>query len=350
MLPEGYLRLLTRLTRARARPGRAPLRPRSCLLGAAPPCVRQVPPPLPAPGPPRLCSLCRVLEDPPGGRGAGITTAVSFTLGDPSEGGRRGRGGVTGCHRSLGWQWWGGGGQAGPGRVAERCRPGWESPPPLATGWALPTFGSLCPGSAGIRAQRVGSAPLGARRARSHPGVAPRDAASTLPCAKYRHVVVFTSVQGIRRTGVSSQLQAMFNPPRCVTLPQRCGETRSGSEPPRSGLHTLRGPIPELPSSPNFPGVKRSERVWPWECFRKSGHSCRPENCGDLSLRLAKEPAKDGLGGRRRPRKSPPFSEGCVLLQCLLPVPQMSPESNFSALRLIFFARGLSLALIVPIN
>lgn len=250
---------------------------------------------------------------------------------------------------------WGGNGGGGGGRLAPG---GWLSaagragspPPTLATGWALPTFGSLCPGSAGIRAQRVGSAPLGARRARSHPGVAPRDAASTLPCAKYRHVVVFTSVQGIRRTGVSSQLQAMFNPPRCVTLPQRCGETRSGSEPPRSGLHTLRGPIPELPSSPNFPGVKRSERVWPWECFRKSGHSCRPENCGDLSLRLAEEPAKDGLGGRRRPRKSPPFSEGCVLLQCLLPVPQMSPESNFSALRLIFFARGLSLALIVPIN
>lgn len=42
--------------------------------------------------------------------------------------------------------------------------------------------------------------------------------------------------------------------------------------------------------------------------------------------------------------------EGCALFQCLLPVLQMSPECNFSALWLIFFARGLSLALIVPIN
>lgn len=169
---------------------------------------------------------------------------------------------------------WGGEGGPGWSRAGGWALPaGLGVPLTLATGWALPTFGSLCPGSAGIRAQRVGSATVGARRARSHPGVAPRDAASTLPCAKYRHVVMFASVQGTRRTGVSSQLQAVFDPPRYVTLPQPCGETRSGSEPPRSGLHTLRGPIPELPSSPNFPGVKRSERVWLSECFRKSGHS-----------------------------------------------------------------------------
>lgn len=76
----------------------------------------------------------------------------------------------------------------------------------------------------------------------------------------------------------------------------------------------------------------------------------RDEDCGDLSLRLAKVPAKDGLGGRRHPRKTSQFPEGCALFQCLLPGLQMSPECNFSALRLIFFARGLSLALIVPIN
>lgn len=155
------------------------------------------------------------------------TTGISFTLGAPS-----------GCYplpRGVPR------GQAGPRRGAEPCRPGWASPP-----WALPTFHSLCP-------SEPGSGRTGTVLPRSGHGGPEATAGSCLEMQARRSPVRDTGMWSRSRVCKlfdrlvwTSELQAaremwVFSPtsPWYVTLLQHCGETRSGSELPCSGPHTL---------------------------------------------------------------------------------------------------------------